>query len=150
MPVFERTTLIPRPSAEVFAFLCNPANLSQVTPPDLNMRLVEAPAQLALGAQIVLQTRRWGFAQRIVSKVTAFETNRLLADEQIEGPFKKWIHTHLLEEAAGGTRMTDRIEFEAPGGLLGLVFTQDAIEGELQELFEYRTQKFEELFGSKA
>ena len=149
MPVFERTTMIPRPPAEIFAFLCNPANLIQVTPPDLNMRLVEAPERLALGAQIVLQTRRWGFSQRILSKVTAFDTNRLLTDEQVEGPFKKWIHTHLLEEAAPGTRMTDRIEFEAPGGLLGMVFTQDAIEGELQELFEYRTQKFEELFGPK-
>ena len=149
MPVFERTIMIPRPAAEIFAFLCNPANLIQVTPPDLNMRLVEAPERLALGAQIVLQTRRWGFSQRILSKVTAFETNRLLTDEQVEGPFKKWIHSHLLEEAPAGTRMTDRIEFEAPGGLLGMVFTQDAIEGELQELFEYRTQKFEELFGSK-
>ena len=150
MPVFERSTMISCPPKAVFEFLCKPANLIEVTPPDLNMRLVEGPERLSVGAQIVLQTRRWGFSQRIVTRITACEPDRLVVDEQQEGPFKKWIHTHLLEEAAGGTRMTDRIEFEAPGGLLGLVFTQDAIEGELQELFEYRTQKFEELFGSKA
>ena len=149
MPVFERTTTIPRPPAEVFEFLCNPANLIEVTPPDLNMRLVEGPKRLALGAQIVLQTRRWGFAQRIVSKITAFETDRQITDEQIEGPFKKWVHSHLLEESGAGTCMTDRIDFEAPGGLLGLVFTQEAIEGELEEMFQYRTEKFAELFGNK-
>jgi ligand-binding SRPBCC domain-containing protein len=149
MPVFERSTLVPRSPAEVFDFLARPANLIAVTPPDLNMRLVEGPERLSLGAQVVLQTRRWGFAQRIVSKITAFEPDHLMTDEQIEGPFKKWAHSHVLEEAPGGTRMTDRVEFEAPGGMLGLVFTQDAIEGELEELFEYRTQKFEELFGPK-
>jgi len=149
MPVFERTTTIPRPPAEVFEFLCNPANLIEVTPPDLNMRLVEGPKRLALGAQIVLQTRRWGFAQRIVSKIIAFETDRQITDEQIEGPFKKWVHTHLLEESGAGTCMTDRIDFEAPSGLLGLVFTQEAIEGELEEMFQYRTEKFAELFGNK-
>jgi ligand-binding SRPBCC domain-containing protein len=149
MPVFERSTTIPRPPAEVFEFLSRPANLTQMTPPDLNLRLVEGPERLFLGAQMVLQTRRWGFAQRIVSKITAFEPNRLFTDEQIEGPFKKFAHSHVLDEVPGGTRMTDRIDFEAPGGVLGLVFTQDAIEGELEELFEYRTQKFEELFGAK-
>jgi ligand-binding SRPBCC domain-containing protein len=149
MPVFERSTTIPRPSAELFEFLARPANLIQVMPPELNMRLVEGPERLFLGAQMVLQTRRWGFAQRIVSKITAFEPNRLFTDEQIEGPFKKWAHSHILEDTPDGTRMTDRIEFEAPGGMLGLVLTQDAIEGELEELFEYRTQKFEELFAAK-
>ena len=32
--------------------------------------------------------------------------------------------------------------------LLGLVVTTDAIEGELQELFAYRTEKFRELLKS--
>ena len=116
MPVFERTTTIPRPPAEVFEFLCNPANLIEVTPPDLNMRLVEGPKRLALGAQIVLQTRRWGFAQRIVSKITAFETDRQITDEQIEGPFKKWVHNHLLEENGGGYDENGFV-FQAPATL---------------------------------
>jgi ligand-binding SRPBCC domain-containing protein len=145
MPVFEGTTVLAHSPAEVFDFICKPANLIAVTPPDLNMRLVEAPERLSLGARIVLQSRRWGFSQRIVSLVTAFDPNRLIADEQKEGPFKKWVHSHRLEAIPEGTRMIDRIEYEAPGGLLGLVFTTDAIENELQELFAYRTEKFKEL-----
>jgi ligand-binding SRPBCC domain-containing protein len=146
MPLFESSTTISRPLAEVFEFLCHPANLIELTPPDYNMRLVEGPEKAGLGAQIVLQTRRWGFSQRIVQKITAFELNRLITDEQVEGPFKKWAHSHILEEVPGGTRMTDRVEFESPGGLLGFVFTEDAVENELQELFEFRTQKLNEIF----
>src|SRR5712692_7372289 len=145
MPRFEKTTTLACPVAAVFEFLCRPANLVEVTPPEFNMRLTEGPERLQVGAQIVLQGRRWGFGQRIVSKVTALEPNHLLVDEQVEGLFKKWIHTHRLEETAGGTRMTDEIEFEPPGGMLGLVLTADTIQAELEDLFAYREQKLREL-----
>src|SRR5947209_7665113 len=101
MPRFQHSITLSCPIADVFEFLCQPANLVEVTPPDFNMRLVEGPDRLALNSRIVLQGRRWGFAQRIVSKVVAFEPNRLLVDEQVEGIFKKFVHSHRLEEIPG-------------------------------------------------
>jgi ligand-binding SRPBCC domain-containing protein len=150
MPQFEVSTSLSQPMASVFDFLALTANLIEVTPPEFNVRLVEAPERLHLGARVVLQARRWGFAQRLVSEVTAFEPNHLLVDEQREGPFRKWIHTHLLETVPGGTRMTDRIEFEAPGGLLGFLLTPETIVSELQEMFAYREGRLKELLGGKA
>ena len=150
MPHFESTTTLLRPIAEVFDFLTLPANLLEVTPPEFNARLVEAPERLHLGAHVVVQARRWGFAQRMVSEVTVFEPNRLLVDEQREGPFPKWKHTHLLEAVPDGTRMTDHIEFEAPGGMLGFLLTPQTILSELQEMFAYREYRFKELLGGKA
>jgi ligand-binding SRPBCC domain-containing protein len=147
MAVFENVTYLARPVEEVFDFLCNPANLIRVTPPELHMRLVDGPPRLELGSRITLQGRRWGIPQRIVSEVTALEPNVLLQDEQREGPFGKWVHTHRLEPAPEGTRMTDRIEFTAPGGLLGLVLTERRIEQDLEQVFAYRAQKFKEILG---
>ena len=43
--------------------------------------------------------------------------------------------------------MTDRIEFEAPGGLVGLVMNEGRIGRDLQWVFEYRTLKLHELLG---
>src|SRR5262245_7981338 len=137
MAVFEVVTLVVRPADEVFAFLAQPANLIRVSPPELQMTLVDGPPRLQQGARITVQGRRWGVAQRIVSEVTAFEPNVLLVDEQREGPFKKWIHSHRLEPHDGGTRMTDRIEFEAPGGLLGLLVSEKRIREELEWVFGY-------------
>jgi ligand-binding SRPBCC domain-containing protein len=150
MPHFEAITVLAHPIAGVFDFLSLPANLIEVTPPEFNVRLVEGPQRLHLGARIVLQARRWGFAHRLVSEVTAFEPNRLLVDEQREGPFPKWVHTHLLEAVPGGTRMTDRIEFEAPGGMLGFLLTADTIASELQEMFAYRERRLHELLDGRA
>ena len=150
MPHFEATTFLSYPVAEVFDFLTRPASLIEGTPPEFSMRLVQGPERLRLGARMVLQARRWGFSQRIVSEVIAFEPNELIIEEWREGPFPKWVHTHCLEAVPGGTRMTDRIDFEAPGGMLGFLLTPESIENELQELFAYREQRFKELFDGKS
>ena len=147
MPVFEFTTSLNYPAESVFAFLCNPANLVAVTPPDFQMELVEAPATLHLGAKVTVRGKRWGFSQKIVSEVTVFQPNVEMADEQRAGPFKKWQHTHHLEEVDGVTRMIDRIDFEAPSGMLGMLLTASKISRELPEIFAYRARKFQELLG---
>ena len=35
-------------------------------------------------------------------------------DEQRVGPYKLWMHTHRLEEADHGTKMTDEIIYQVP------------------------------------
>ena len=41
--------------------------------------------------------------------------------------------------------MTDRFEYESPGGLIGLYLTNDRIRRDLEALVEYRTAKFKEI-----
>jgi ligand-binding SRPBCC domain-containing protein len=149
MPTFETQITLARPVADVFDFLCHPVNLIGVTPPEFNLTVVEAPDPLHLGARMVLQGRRWGFAQRVVSEITAFEPNLLMTDEQREGPFKKWTITHRLEAIPEGTRMTIHIDFEPPGGLLGLLVTADRTRAELKELYAYREKRLRELLERK-
>jgi hypothetical protein len=43
--------------------------------------------------------------------------------------------------------MTDRIEFESPGGLVGFVMTEERIRRDLEWVFGYRTEKLHELLG---
>jgi ligand-binding SRPBCC domain-containing protein len=150
MPYFEAATLLSHPAARVFDFLSVPANLIAVTPPELNMCLVEAPERLFLGARVVLQARYWQFSQRLVSEVTGFEPDRLLVDEQREGPFRKWIHSHRLQAVPQGTRMTECVEFEPPGGVLGWMLSAETMLHELEEMFAYREQRFKELLSGKA
>lgn len=148
MPIFETQQTFARPVAEVFDFFCRAANLVRVSPPELHMVLEEGPEVLELDSRLTLKGRRWGVPQRIVSKVTAFEPGVSFTDEQVEGPFRRWKHTHSFEALpAGGTRTTDRIEFEPPGGALGFLVTARFIEKDLKWVFEYRQQKLRELLG---
>src|SRR5262249_14581138 len=141
MPVFEASQVLLRPVEEVFAFFRDPASLVRISPPELHMRLVEGPALLELGSRIVFQGRRRGIPQRVVSEVTAYEPPTMFSDVQVEGPFRKWVHTHRFEATPAGTRMIDRIDYEPPGGMLGLVATAAAIERDLRWIFEHRTKR---------
>jgi ligand-binding SRPBCC domain-containing protein len=147
MPHFEADFIVPRPLPEVFDFFLDPANLVRVSPPELHMRLVEGPPRLRQGSVIVLHGRRWGVPQRVVSAITALEPNVSFVDAQREGPFGKWVHTHCFETVPDGTRIHDHIEYEPPGGLLGLVVKAGMIERDLRWVFEYRCQKLRELLG---
>jgi ligand-binding SRPBCC domain-containing protein len=147
MPRIEKEMRFARPMADVFAFFCETANLVRTLPPELNLQLVAAPDRLHLGALLTLQGRRWGVRQTVRSEITAFEPFTLFIDEQREGPFGKWIHRHRFEAANGGTRMVDQIEFEPPGGLLGLLVTADFVLKDLEWILGYRAQKLRELLG---
>jgi hypothetical protein len=114
------------------------------------MKVAEGPELLELGSRVVLQGRRWGFPQRVVSRIVEFVPNEVFADEQVEGPFRKWLHRHEFAVAPGGTRVTDRIDFEPPGGALGLLVTASFIERDLKWIFDYRSQKLRDLLGTPA
>jgi ligand-binding SRPBCC domain-containing protein len=145
MPTFEAVTLVACPPERVWEFLCRPANLIRVSPPELHMQLVEGPERLQLGSRITVQGRRWGIQQRVTSEVTQFVEMDLLIDEQKQGPFGKFVHMHKIEPAAEGTKMTDRIDYAPPGGLLGLAMTAKRIAGDLEWVFAYRTRKIKEI-----
>ncbi len=147
MPHFEATQTLPRPLAEVFEFFRSAANLVRITPPELHMELVEGPPLIESGSRVVLKGRRWGVPQRVVSKIVVFEPGVRFVDEQVEGPFRVWKHTHAFEAADGGTKIVDRIDFEPPGGLLGLMVTEGFIQRDLKWIFEFREQKLKELLG---
>jgi ligand-binding SRPBCC domain-containing protein len=148
MPTFEAIQTFSRPVVEVFDFFRRTANLPLVAPPELHMKIDEGPTLLELGSRLVIKGRRWGLPQRVVSQVTEFVSEVRFVDEQVEGPFKKWKHTHGFQSLPdGGTHVSDRIDFDPPGGMLGLVVTASFVEKDLKWIFEYRRQKLAELLG---
>jgi len=74
---------------------------------------------IELGEQVTWRARHFGFTFHMTSRITEMERPRRFVDEQVAGPFRYWRHVHSFEAEADGTRMLDRIDYEAPFGLLG-------------------------------
>ncbi len=148
MPSFEFVVGFSASPATVFALLRRPAVMVQLTPPEMHLQFESGPDELEFGSRLVLRGRRWGLPQRVESEVTGFEPDALLVLDQRRGPFRRWTHTQHLEPLPeGGTRLSERIDYEPPGGLLGLTVTAAFLERELSNLFAFRRQKFGELLG---
>lgn len=140
MPQFQSSLTLTRPRPEVFAFFLRPANLLALAPPDLHLQLIEGPEILQIGAQITWKARRYGLRQRIVTEITELEPDKLLVEQQRAGPLRSFARTLRFEEVPEGTRLTETIDFEPPGGLLGLTITAARITSDLEAATAHRDQ----------
>jgi ligand-binding SRPBCC domain-containing protein len=139
MPHFEHADILSASPTAVFRFLMRLANLVRLAPPEWQMQRVDGPDMLTAGASFTLRARRRGLTQTMTYEVTEIEPERRLVLVQTRGPFRQWRQTQELEPLPnGGTLLRERIEWERPGGILGLFATDAVIEKELQELYAWR------------
>jgi ligand-binding SRPBCC domain-containing protein len=149
MPRFEKEMSFARPVAEVFDFFCWTENLLRLTPPEFRLSLIEGPDRLGPGVRLTLKGRRWGISHLAISEITTFVQGKSFVDQQVQGPLGKWLHTHVFETIPGGTRVRDQIDYEPPGGMLGLVVTGSFLERDLEGIFAYREGKLRALLGGE-
>jgi ligand-binding SRPBCC domain-containing protein len=150
VPTFTSVQTFAFPLAAVFDALARPANLPRLAPPELRLEVVAAPERLALGAVVAVKARRWGLTRRVVTRVIEFTEGAAVVEEQTEGPFPAWRRKRLLEVDGAGTRVTEAVEYEPPGGMLGRVLTAVAVEAELTKAYAFREKALAELLGGAA
>lgn len=148
MPTIATTLILPRSVSEMFTYFARPQHVIELSRPELNMQLVSGPEQLHLGAQTVFQAERLGITQQMMSEVTHFEPDRLIVLEQRKGPFRQWIQKQQFTATENGTQLEDCIDFEPPGGILGLMVSADWIKQDLLKMFAYREGRLREMFGA--
>lgn len=144
---FFTETIIPAPRDEVFPFFANAENLSRLTPASLDFHiLTPQPITMHEGALIDYRIRLRGFPMRWRTRITRWNPPFEFADEQLSGPYRKWVHTHTFEDAGNGaTLMRDHVRYALPlppFGEIALPFVRAEITG----IFEFRRRVLLELF----
>ncbi|MBY0229953.1 MAG: hypothetical protein K2W96_11785 [Gemmataceae bacterium] len=136
----EAVEAYPLPVARLFAFFAHPANVVAVAPP--GMRLVEAPEPMGVGKTFTVAVRRWGLSRRIVTEVVEWERDARVVEAQRSGPFKSWrLERRFRAVSEAECELAERIEYEPPGGLLGLTLTAARIEAELKAAYQGRRER---------
>jgi ligand-binding SRPBCC domain-containing protein len=67
-------------------------------------------------------------------------------DEQIEGPYRRWVHTHWFRAEEGGTRVEDEVDYRLPFAPLGDL-AWPIVATQLKRIFDYRTRSVTRLLG---
>lgn len=152
MAVYERSTVIRAPLEAVWGFHTTVDGLIAVTPDWLRLRVDSVigpdgeadPEELEVGTSVRLSVRPFGLAPRRswTSQIThraAGDDAAELRDVMVEGPFPRWHHIHQFATEQGGTRLTDRVEYELPlgpaRGLSGLAWPG------FEAMFAYRHRR---------
>ena len=137
-----------KPLAEIFPFFQNEKNLEILTPAFLNFRVVgKSTRDLQNGTLIDYKLKLHGLPIRWRTEITSWTPPKKFVDNQIKGPYALWHHTHEFEELAGGTLMTDRVQYRVPMGLLGSLTAGPFVSKDVESIFEFRKVKAREMFG---
>lgn len=147
--ILERVQIIPRPRAEVFAFFEDAHNLERITPPFLRFRvLTPPPIAMAEGTLIDYRLGLFGVPLRWRTRIESYVPGESFVDVQLRGPYRLWRHTHTFEDVPGGTKMTDRVEYEIPLGPLGAAARAIFVRRTLDRIFDYRRDVIAGIYGS--
>ena len=79
------------------------------------------------------------------TRINEWEPMRRFVDEQIRGPYRRWIHEHSFEETPGGTLVRDRIRYAVLGGAL---VRRLFVEPDIARIFRYRADQLSRIFAA--
>lgn len=146
MPEFLTSVSLNARQQQVYDFLLRPENVLKVSPPDIGLQFVQAPEVIRLGSAIEFKIQAFGQVQVFHHEITELVEPSRIVERQVKGLFKLWVHEHVLAtEADGKTLVTDRIMFEPPGGLVGMLLTKNRILDHLEDGYFHRHQKMKKL-----
>lgn len=162
----ESSLWIPIPLDRVWEQARNLSLFEKITPPNYRLKgHVDGPTRE--GTRVEIEFAPGGFALPFtwVSRIADLQESpdsREFTDVQEKGPFRFWKHRHLFEKGTArfktrdgksvdlkdhaGTWVSDFVEFELPGGLLGNVIEKKFARPRLEEFFAFRRRKWKELF----
>ncbi len=139
MAIFERKSRIGVPVKELFAWHNRPNVFERLTPPWEKIKIIEKKGGIRDGSRMVLEIRQGPFHRRWVAVHSDYIEGQQFCDEQVQGPFSKWIHTHkFLPESETTSLLEDHIEYKAPMGFLGGLIAGKYIAKNLEHVFAFR------------
>jgi ligand-binding SRPBCC domain-containing protein len=140
-----RETTVGRPLEETFAFFSDAANLERLTPEWLNFRILSRrPIAMREGAEIDYRIVLYGVPIPWKTRIDVWEPGVRFVDRQVVGPYRWWHHEHRFEQAPGGTRVVDHVEYVPRARWLSAALVRRDVE----RIFSYRQERLRELFAA--
>ena len=145
------TQFIPASLETCWDYFSSPNNLKEITPNNMGFIIkTDLPGKMYEGMMIeYIVTPLFGIPMNWITEIKAVKEGVFFIDEQRKGPYKIWHHEHHFKAVEGGVEMTDIVSYEVPFGILGKLVHPFIVRPKLEHIFNYRTQKINEIFPSK-
>lgn len=145
--LLEREVRVALPVDQVFPFFARAENLNLLTPRDLSFEIkTPLPIEMRVGALIDYSIRLMGVPMAWRTEITVWEPPHRFADLQLRGPYALWDHLHEFVADGDGTLIRDRVRYRPRGGPLAPLVHALFVRRKIEQIFDYRTRRIEELF----
>ncbi len=138
---------VQKPLEKVFPFFSDEGNLEQITPGYLNFKVLgKNTPTITKGTLIDYKLKVHGIPIKWKTRINDFKENEMFIDEQIKGPYTKWVHTHDFYQLQNGTLLKDHVVYKVPFGVLGDLFAGFLVKKDLEKIFGYRQEVISKVF----
>jgi ligand-binding SRPBCC domain-containing protein len=153
-----RKQLLPISMGEAWDFFSTPKNLNELTPEDMNFKILSGIDPLSAGqdqktyAGQIIQYKITPFAgitMNWTTEITHCVAGQYFIDQQRFGPYKLWHHQHHFKQTDHGILMEDILHYALPLGWIGRLFAGKFIQKKVESIFDYRYKKLEKLFSKE-
>lgn len=145
----QATQKLPISIEEAWSFLSDPKNLKTITPDYMGFDILSGADRKMYSGQIIQYVVKpiLGIKTKWVTEITHCVENEFFVDEQRFGPYSLWHHKHFIRPIENGVEMEDIIDYKVPFGILGQMVQPILVKPRLEEIFDYRRKKLEEIYG---
>lgn len=145
-----KTQKVPATIEQVWDFISSPANLKKITPEYMGFNITSKLLSEKMYPGMIISYKVspvLGIKMTWVTEITQVKEKEYFVDEQRVGPYSMWHHEHKIEPIEGGVLMTDIVSYKPPFGFLGSIANSILIKKQLKEIFDFRTDAMEKMFG---
>jgi uncharacterized protein len=136
---FNKKIRINAPVEEVFKWHARPGAIERLSPPWDPLKVLSRSGGIERGAEVTLRMKAGPVPYKWFARHTEYRENIIFRDEQVKGPFSKWIHTHRFEpEGETACILEDSIEYKLPFHFISKLLAQSVIHKKLERIFHYR------------
>ncbi len=136
--VLERASRLPCSAEAAFAWHERPGAFERLTPPWERAVVVQRSGGIQDGGRVVVRVGT-PVGLRWVARHRDYQAGRQFVDEQVEGPFARWVHLHRFDpDGPSACIITDRIEYSPPLGAVGAAGEPFLIRPRLERMLAYR------------
>lgn len=149
MKTLTRIQKLPISIEEAWGFFSSPENLKLITPPYMGFDITSdfSGEKMYAGMIITYRVRPlFNIPLHWITEITHVNEN-FFVDNQKAGPFKIWHHRHFFKQIPNGTEMTDSVVYAVGYGWAGRLIEHWFVKHRVNEIFDFRFRKLEELFG---
>lgn len=148
----ERKQLIKSDIHTLWTFFSDAKNLSVITPSYMKFKITSAiPKNGIYEGQIITYkvSPILNIPLSWMTEITHIEPNKRFIDEQRTGPYTLWHHEHWFDITSDGVLMTDIVYYQLPLYFIGDIAHFLFIKRQLNNIFDFRYRKIEELFNKR-
>jgi ligand-binding SRPBCC domain-containing protein len=151
MHILKTVQKIPVDIRTAWEFFSSPENLKVITPPGMGFNITTEYREDKMYSGMIITYVVKPFPLipvKWVTEITHVNEPFYFVDEQRFGPYTFWHHQHKFREVEGGTEAEDIVHYKLPFWFIGKIVNALIVKRQLKKIFDYRSQKMKEMFGS--